>query len=51
MPKLSKKKVLKLIDEEGRSSRMYRKAGYPGIARDEQKHRTILMRSLRNKRR
>jgi hypothetical protein len=45
--KMSRKKLKEQIQDEKRSSKMYRKAGYPQIAKDETRHRKILERDLK----
>ena len=48
--KLTKKKLKYLIADEKKASKEYRKLGLPNIARDESRHRRILLKKL-NKRR
>ena len=49
--KPSEKKLKYLIKDEKQASKMYVKYGLPNIARDERKHRRILMRMLKQKER
>jgi len=46
MVKISTKKLKEYIAEEKESAKSYRKYGYPGIARDELRHRSILQKEL-----
>jgi hypothetical protein len=45
--RMTKKKLKYLIADEKKAVKMYRKYGLPTLARDEAKHRRILMRKLK----
>jgi hypothetical protein len=47
MTKITKRKIRKLITEEKASSRMYRRYGLGGIAKDETRHSKHLKRLLK----
>lgn len=47
--KATTRKLKSLIREEKASAKMYRKLGYPGIARDESRHAAKLTKALKKK--
>jgi hypothetical protein len=47
MTKMSEKKLKYFIKDEKHAAKEYRKYGLPHLARDESKHRRILMRRLK----
>lgn len=47
MTKISEKKIKALIKDERMAAKEYRKYNLPQIARDESKHRRILIRMLK----
>ncbi len=47
MAKLTKAKLREFIADEKAGARDYRKYGFPNLARDEARHRRILIKRLR----
>jgi hypothetical protein len=45
----TKRFIKKQIQDEKRSSRMYREKGFPQIAKDETRHKRILEKALKKK--